>query len=198
MVRTPWGYSVDADELPPIISAEDFVAMNGDAFDLADGRVEAVLAAVSAAIRSACGWHVSPSLSCHVETHAQGAAFALPCMGVESVDSIEVGGEEIDADTYEWRSDGMVRRVPPDTWPRAWRSIAVDFTAGYDDCPDVAAVASQVAANNLAAAPGVRREQAGGVSIDYNSNGSGGSGGVSLLDRDLALLAAYRLPAVPA
>ena len=66
-----------------------------------------------------------------------------------------------------------------------------------EDAPDLAAVVCQIAANNVAAAPGVRRESAGGVSIDYNSTGGGMAGGTVLLERDKALLGAYRLPAVP-
>lgn len=200
MIRTNWGYDIDADELPPLIDAASFVAMNGAAFAITDDRIEATIASVSAAVRNACGWHIAPSLPCSCDTHAEGRAFSLPAMGVSSVDAIEVHGEAIDADTYEWRRDGMVRRVPPFRWPHAWRSIHVEFTAGYDATAsaDLAAVVSQIAANQLAAAPGVRREQAGGVSIDYNSNGSGGAGGVSLLDRDIALLAPYMLPSVPA
>lgn len=201
MIRTRWGYYLtDVDELPPLITVDEFVEMNGDAFDPTDVRLESTLASVSSAVRNVCHWHISPCLACWCETHAQGVAFALPVMGVESVNSVEVGGEEVDESTYEWREDGMVRRVPPESWPRSWRSISVNFKAGYDldAVPDLAAIVSQIAANNLAAAPGVRREQAGGVSIDYNSNGSGGSGGVSLLDRDLVLLAPYRLPSVPA
>lgn len=200
MIRTSWGYSIDADEMPPLIEPCEFVSMNGGAFDITDERIAATLASVSAAVRNACGWHVAPALPCVCETHAEGRVFALPAMGVEAVDVIEANGEEIGADTYEWRPDGMVRRIPPNVWPHAWRSIHVEFTAGYDldAAADLAAVVSQIAANQLAAAPGVRREQAGGVSIDYNSNGSGGAGGVSLLDRDIALLAPYMLPAVPA
>lgn len=200
MIRTNWGYFIDADALPPLIDAATFVSMSGGAFAITDERIETTLASVSAAVRNACGWHVSPSMSCRCETHADGAAFSLPAMGVSSIDSIEVGGETVSTTAYEWREDGMVRSVPPYRWPRSWRSIVVEFTAGYDAAAsaDLAAVVSQIAANQLAASPGVRREQAGGVSIDYNLTGSGGAGGVSLLERDLALLAPYMLPSVPA
>lgn len=200
MIRTRWGYSVDADELPPIIGVDDFIAMTGDAFDPSDPRIEPTLDAASSAIRNACGWHVAPSLSCECDVSADGTAFALPAMGVTSVESIEIGGATVDPSKYEWCDDGMVRSTPYNRWPHGWRSIHVAFVAGFDAdaTADLAAIVAQVASNNLAAAPGVRREQAGGVSIDYNSNGSGGSGGISLLERDRALLAPYKMPPVPA
>lgn len=55
------------------------------------------------------------------------------------------------------------------------------------------AVCSQVAANALAAPAGVSSEQSGGVSISYNQTAQGVSGGIRLLDSDLAMLAPYML-----
>lgn len=199
MIRTHWGYEVDAEALPPLVSVGDFVTMTGGAFDVTDGRLEPALAAASAAVRNWCGWHVSPALTCHCEAHADGLALELPSKAVESVTSVEVADEVLDPTTYEWRRDGMVRRLPPFRWPHGWRAIEVEYVSGYEieDAPDLAAVVCQIAANNVAAAPGVRRESAGGVSIDYNSTGGGVAGGTVLLERDKALLGAYRLPAVP-
>ena len=54
--------------------------------------------------------------------------------------------------------------------------------------PGLVTVAAQVASNALAAPAGVQSEQAGNVSISYNQPASGVSGGVRLLDSDLALL----------
>ncbi len=59
--------------------------------------------------------------------------------------------------------------------------------------PDLAAVVAQIAANALAAPAGVRAEQAGDVSVTYNTTASGVSGGVRLLDSDLAMLAPYAI-----
>lgn len=198
-VVTPWGYTLEADEIPPLLDAETFAAMTGGAFDASDGRVAPILAGVSAAVRNFCCWHVAPSLACTCETEGPGCAIMLPSKALSDVARVEVLGEELGADGYEWRADGMLRRTGGLWWPVAWRSVAVAYTAGYDlaATPDLAAIVCQVASNALAAAPGVRSEQAGGVSIEYNATGSGVTGGIALLGRDMAMLAPYRLPAVP-
>lgn len=200
MLSTPWGYSVDADEMPPIVDYDAFIAATGDAFAAeAEERVTATVEAASAAVRAYCGWHVSPSLACHIETEGPGALIELPVMAVSSVEAVTVDGEAIDADAYWWRADGLLRRKPPHRWPAEWRSVVVDLTAGHDAtvAPQLAAVVCQMASNALAAAPGVMRESAGGVSISYNSMADGVAGGVTLLTRDMRLLAPFRLPAVP-
>lgn len=57
----------------------------------------------------------------------------------------------------------------------------------------LAQIAAQVALNNLMAAPGVRNESVGQVSLSYNQLTEGVSGGVQLLDRDKDLLRQYRI-----
>ena len=194
---TPWGYSVDADELPPLIDTATFFSMVGAAFDADDERVAPTLEAVSAAIRGWCGWHVAPAFSCEGVTQGGGSVLSLPTLALRSVDAVVVKGVEVDPACVEFRRSGLVKARG--RWPHEWGSVAIGFTSGYDveAVRDVAAVAAQLAANSLAAAPGVRREQAGGVSIEYNQTANGVTGGVALLARDMAMLAPYRLPAVP-
>lgn len=197
---TPWGYSVMAESVPPIMDPEEFAAMTGGAFAGEDaGRIEAMLDAVSASVRAFCGWHVAPMLPCKAVTEGPGWALCLPSLAVRSVSSVSVLGEALEAASYEWRSDGMVRRRPPSYWPSDWGGVEVSFESGFDlaAVPDLAAVVAQIASNAMAAAPGVRSERAGGVEIEYNQTGSGISGGVGLLPRDMQMLAAYRLPPVP-
>ena len=185
-VQTPWGY--ECESLPPLISVEQFRSLCPD-FSATDSQVSAVLDSVSSAIRDYCGWHISPSLQCDWIGNGEGYLLMLPAMGVSSVESLRVSGNEVT--DYEWTAAGMVRRKR-DVFPDSWRSVECVYTAGFNSAV-IGQVATQVAANSLAAAPGVSSERAGNVSITYNQTGSGITGGVSLLPRDLESLAPYRL-----
>lgn len=188
-VETPWGYTVEVEgaALPPLVSADELAALTGGlASD--PGRVEAVAAAVSDAVRAWCGWHVSPTLTCRWVGEGEGRYLALPCMGVSSVGSLRVAGAEAEC---RHRPSGLVRLVRG-AFPPEWGSVEATFRAGYPSAA-VGAVVAQIAANAVVAAPGVAEEHAGSVGVTYNRTGDGVTGGVSLLPRDLAILAPYRL-----
>ena len=182
MVMTPWGYDVDANELPPIISPGELSALSGGRFGADTVGVASVLDAVSAAVRNACGWHVSPVRTLPLRT-----------LMLHSVTSVTECGEELGEGQFEASRNGMIRRLCWREWPRGFGSVVVSYRSGIPAAmaPDLAAVAAQMAANALAAPAGVRAEQAGDVSVTYNTTASGVSGGVRLLDSDLAMLAPY-------
>lgn len=192
-IMTPWGYSIEADELPPLVSAADYAAASGTE---ATERVTQALSAVSAAVRAFCGWHVCPQLPCAAETQGPGKVIALPTLAMSAVSEVTEAGVSLSDGEYEWLPEGLLRRGHFRQWPRAWRSVRVRFTSGLDAAmaPDLAAVVRQIVDNAVAGTPGVTREQAGDVSITYNATASGVSGGITLLDRDREMLAAYRLP----
>lgn len=199
MARTPWGYKVDAEPIPPLIDATRYSRLTG--VELTEDnatRIQAVLDAVGAAVRGYCGWHVAPVLSCQARVTGEGRMLRLPTLALESVDAIEIDGDAIDVDAIEHLDSGLVR-VSCGRWPRTWGGVVVDFTSGYDidQVSDLAAVVAQIASNAMAGAPGVASERAGEVSITYNATGYGVAGGITLLDRDKALLDPYRLPPVP-
>lgn len=190
-VQTPWGYSIEVESgssIPSIISVADFKLLC-PGLSSTDNEIQAVLNSVSSAVRDWCGWHVAPSLTCTLVGDGEGRLLVLPSMGVTSVTSLEVNGS---AETnFEWSAAGMVR-LKHSVFPDSWRSVECVYTAGFDSGAIGQAVA-QIAANSLAAAPGVANERAGNVSITYNQTGSGITGGVSLLPRDYAILAPYKL-----
>lgn len=189
MIATPWGYSVDADALPPLADLELLAKVAGGFADTA--RASAALEAASAAVRSHCGWHVFPVLKCKAVTSGPGRLVALPTIALSSVSRVTELGSVLQDGQYEWRVDGLLRRCGWREWPRAWRSVEVEFESGLtgEAAAAVAQVACQVAASALATSAGVSREQAGDVSVTYSQ-----PGGVALLDRDMAMLAPYRLP----
>ena len=153
-----------------------------------DEQVDSVLSGVSAAIRAYCGWHVAPKTRCVFTGHGEGSLLMLPAMAVSQVDSLDVNGENPE---YEWHDDGMVR-LKSGCFPKSWRSVVWEYEAGFDGF-DLAQAVAQIASNAIVAAPGVSSEHAGNISISYNKTGDGITGGVSLLDRDRALLAPYKL-----
>lgn len=116
----------------------------------------------------------------------------LPCISVRSVTSLTVNGTATEA--FEWLPSGLVR-LQGGCFPDAWRSAVCGFVAGEDAAGALAMAVAQIAANQLAAAAGVRSERAGQVSIDYNQTANGVSGGVRLLDSDMRLLMPYRITA---
>lgn len=195
MVLTPWGYDVDADAVPPIISPDELSAYTAGRFGADTVGVASVLAAVSAAVRNACGWHVAPVLPVVEATQGPGRTLALRTLLLSSVTSVTEDGEELGEGQWEASRNGMLRRLCWRSWPAGYGSVVVSYESGIplEMAPDLAAVVAQMASNALAAPAGVRAEQAGDVSVTYNTTATGVSGGIRLLDSDLAMLAPYAL-----
>lgn len=197
LLPTAWGYYVVTEDgtVPPIITPEQLEDATGGRFGPTTPGVDSVLAGVSAAIRDACGWHVSPTLTVEERAQGPGRMLALRSLMVTGVDSVTELGAALDEGQYQWRMDGALRRACWRSWPDAYQSVVVRYESGIpaDMAPALVTVAAQVASNALAAPAGVRSEQAGNVSISYNQTASGVSGGVRLLDSDLALLRIYTL-----
>lgn len=172
---TQWGYTVE--ELDPIIDAETFNEITGNRWADAPG-LEQTLNAVSAAVRSFCGWHICPALDCTGNFTADGNILILPTLSLNSISTITNDGETVE--DYEIRRNGLVRRKCG--WSDKWDSIYCKFNSGFeaDALPQLIQVVKQMAINDLAAPGGVRQEQAGGVSISYNANSAGQSGGVEV------------------
>lgn len=185
---TPWGYEVDGD-LPPLIDRDEFDAITGGKW-ADDMRVEPMLAAASAAIRNHCGWHVAPSVACRatIDADEPTSALWLPTTCMTSLDSLAVGGVEVDA---QWGRLGQVR--PACRVPRGLQAATVGYHAGYERVtPDLAAVVAGVVVHAVALSYGVTSESAGGVSVSYASGAAyGGAAMASLTDADRAALVPY-------
>ena len=188
-MKTPWDYEITNTSLPPIIDATEFDAITGGVMSSTTEQKTKKLEGVSSAIRDYCGWHVSPSRTCVFTGTGEGRLLVLPAMAVASVEYVRIDGEDVE---FEWLSNGLVR-LKSGRFPDSWRSVECRYTAGYDSTSVLGEIVAQIASNALAAAPGVANERAGDVSITYNQTGSGITGGVSLLPRDYALLAPYKL-----
>ena len=188
-MKTPWDYEITNTSLPPIIDATEFDAITGGVMSSTTEQNTTKLAGVSSAIRNHCGWHVSPSRTCVFTGNGEGRLLVLPAMAVTTVEYVRIDGEDAE---FEWMSNGLVR-LKSGRFPDSWRSVECRYTAGYDSDPVLGEIVAQIASNALAAAPGIAEEHAGSVGATYNKTGDGITGGVSLLDRDKALLAPYKL-----
>lgn len=190
-MMTAWGYEVNA-VMRPIIEANTFHAITGDAFS-ANPRVRSALMAASQAVRNACGWHITPSLHCTAHPDGGAAVMRLPAGYVSGIDSISVDGETISAGEYQWRSDGLVKRTQGRKWPDDWGAIEVAYTAGYaaDAVPDLVEAVVAIASGVLSVSAGVISESADGVSVSYSANAS--SIAAALTAQQQAALAPYKV-----
>lgn len=190
-MKTPWGYDVSA-QLAPIISVEDFNTITGGKF-AGNPRVESALQAASHAIRSECGWHITPSLACVAKPVGGGIVLRLPAACVSGVTSVTENGTLLDAGMYEWREDGVMRHVPPKPWSDRWNGVEVSYTAGYDAdmVPDLVEAVCSIATGVLTVAPGIISESADGVSISYTSSAS--SIAAALTANQKAALSVYKV-----
>ena len=188
-----WGYETCDDPAPSILTPQEFRALTGNKVSSRDELLKPMLDAVSASVRSYCGWHVSPELACSWIGEADGRIIRLPVMAATILE-VRIGGRVIDPDSYEWTSQGLIRLACANA--NRWRSVEVDFTAGTEATGELGAVVAQIAANALIARPGIAEEHAGQVGLTYNQTGTGITGGVSILPRDRELLRPWRIVGV--
>lgn len=188
-----WNYATDS-QLDTLISLADFKVITGNTLSSTDAQITATLKAVSNAVRSFCGWHVSPSLTCYWQGDADGRLVQLPAMNVTSIHSVTINGSALASTEYSWRPSGLIRLKKPvdDDWGQL---VSVEFESGVS-ADILGATVSQIAVNTLVAPAGVQREQVGDVSIAYNLTASGVTGGIRLLPSDKAMLKAFQLPPV--
>ena len=185
---TPWGYETET--LPPLLSEAEYNQATGNAH-AGDPRLSIALDAASAAIRNECGWHIAPSLDCKVTLSCRGKVAHLPARAVTAINSVTENGEELSAGAYEARQDGLLRRACFREWTRNWGGVVVEYTAGYDDLPDLKAAAMHLVEAALAIPQGVASESAGGVSISYATQAATVT--TSMVGGMRSALAPYRL-----
>ena len=101
------------------------------------------------------------------------STFILPCWPVTDVTEIQVDGEVIEDDTYEWSFSGEVIRLQS-VWPKTLRAIQVEYTHGYAVVPPVIVnVVANLAARIYAIPVAAKQESIGGYSVTYSGGGLG-------------------------
>jgi len=184
-------------EAPPaLVTPEAFSAALGGRVSANDPRVPPLLDGATRAVRRYCGWHVAPEWRTTLTLDGPGGwLLALPTLRLADVHELTFEDQPMTLSDVEWSHNGEVRRLDA-SWGYGYRVITADVTHGYTLAADLAAVVVQVVANALASPLGATREQAGAMSVQWATTAPGVSGGLSLLQRDLALLNSYRLPGV--
>lgn len=157
-----------------------------------------LLRGASTAIRRHCGWHVSPPVTEELVVDTNGGELLqLPTLHLVEVHTVtEHGRNPVPGDDIEWSVTGTLRNRAG--WPDRFRGVRVLATHGYrsEDVDDLAQIVCQLVTNALSSPLGATREQAGSTAISWATTAPGVAGGISLLERDLAILAPYRLGSI--
>ncbi|AYN57485.1 head-to-tail adaptor [Arthrobacter phage Kepler] len=188
--------AVDAFRLPAFVTAEEFSTWTNGKVAAADPRVEPLLKGASAGLRRYAGWHIAPVLEeTLVGDGPGGRLLSLPTGRLVSVVSVDNGGTVVDlADVDPSLRLGMLE-LRSGWWSSRFGAVSVRVRHGFDlaDVEDVRQIVKQVTANALASPMGATREQAGTVSISWATTAPGVAGGLSLLQRDLEVLAPFKI-----
>lgn len=187
----------DLVKLPPLADAET-IAQWADDVDDADPRLKLLMNGASKAVRNHCGWHVAPVVreTLKITDHYGGGRLDVLARSghLRDVTAVRVDGRPVSG--FAWDESGAIWAGRLSSGPHR---IEVDVEHGYhlSEVPDLAAVVVQVSVLALASPKGAIREQAGQVAITWSQTQIGVSGGLSLLDRDLATINGYRLGGAP-
>ncbi|EHK86389.1 hypothetical protein [Rhodococcus pyridinivorans] len=150
------------------------------------GLEEWQLGVASAAIRSYCGWHVTPVVIETVTLDGDGGTIlSLPTLRLVSLVEVRVQGEAVE--DVEWSSDGSLRGK----WPDRWRSIEVTMEHGYDQPADLLGVLVDAAARAVNSELGGAAETIGPFSFTASE------GSTVMYAHELQILDRYRLPRLP-
>jgi hypothetical protein len=156
------------------------------------------LLGASAGVRRWCGWHIAPVLEETLTGDGPaGRLLLLPTGRLLAVLEASDAGTVLDVSGVDFSRSGMVElpRTSGAWWSGRLGAVSVRVRHGYDlaDVPDVAQIVKQLTANALASPMGATREQAGTVSVAWATTAPGVSGGLSLLQRDMDILAAFKI-----
>lgn len=180
---------------PELVAPAQLSAFTNGQVSAADPRAQDIIDGATRAIRRYCGWHIAGSLTETVTLDGPDSSLLqLATMNITEITSVVENGDVVPLDGLEWSASGEIRKFSRGCWTDRYRAIAVTLTHGFPDAPDVAQIIMQASAAALSSPMGATREQAGQVSISWATTAPGVSGGLSLLQRDLAILDTYRLP----
>lgn len=184
--------------LPPLVSAEAVEAWTEGELAQDDPRLDLLIGGASTALRRYAGWHVAPVVrdTVTVTDHYGGGRLdvLVPSSRVRDVTGVRVDGRAVTG--YAWDEDGAVWAGTLSSGPHR---IEVDLEHGYhlSEVADLASVVVQVVAVAASSPKGATRERAGQVSIDWAQTAIGVAGGLTLLERDLAIVDRYRIGGAP-
>jgi hypothetical protein len=189
-------YPVEA--LPPLATPEQYLAIVGQP------PPEGLLDQASAAVRSYCGWHISPVLQQAMALDGSGGqTVGLPTLRLLDVlEVLDAGATDLsDPDTvpmdpadYDWSADGRLVNLMG-AWSSRPRAIRATVVHGYapEEVPDVSGLVIITAARAAGNPAGVRSVSTGSQTVTYAAQANGETGGVSLFADQQASLDLYRI-----
>lgn len=198
MIETLWGYDINAESLPPLLSLEEFNRITLGKY-ASDQRACSALSAASASIRNYVGWHLASNLECvvtyayydlHVTRTKHGLSILLPTRFLTEVIAIEMDGVDVTESLFQVKRRGQIDLLNCPCW---FKKITITFKSGLADDAGLKALVANRISNALSGPVGVASESAGGVSISYSSSYVAGSSSTALLTADKEFLNAYKI-----
>lgn len=197
---TMWGYTVDVDELPDLLSLDEFAEFTDGKYSNQEDRISAEISAASAAVRNYVGWHLFPSVSCYADMTMQDRRITrvgpdlliqLPAKCLTSVSGVTVNGAACD---NSFETNGILRCYDvPMAGVKRYSTVHITYTAGLPDtmmAPIKELVAHRVT-HSVAVPSGITSEASGGVSVTYNAGWINSAQSTTLQDTNKELLAPY-------
>lgn len=141
----------------------------GREIDENDAAALFALDSATAMVRAVIGQYVEEVEDDVVVLDGSGTrVLMLPETPVSDVSLIEIDGEELDADEYQWSADGYVRKLNG-TWSTDLRSVEITYTHGYATIPPlIVSITAKLAGRMLDVPAAVRQETIGAYSVSYN------------------------------
>ena len=197
MVQTLWGYEILDDQVPQILTLDEFNALTLNKY-ASDQRVQSILNATTASIRSWCGWHLAGNVECsvvysfddlHITRTNRCIMIQLPSRCVTAIIKILVNNEEVEP-YYFVKTNGILKIYD---YCMFFKTIEIHFMSGIQNDAGLKSLVANRASNVLSGVYGVSSESAGGVSIHYTDSFVAGSSSTTLVTADKEYLTPYRI-----
>ena len=185
------------DVLPALVTPETLIADSGGGLKAGDPRLAAAAQAASNAIRRYCRWHIAPVIEeTMILDGSGGSVQQLKSAHVVDILEMKIGGITFPPSHYAWSEDGLIElHSKLGQWarfPKMFRSVEVTLQHGFDEVPDLSAIASQIARFALASPMGRTREQAGQIAVSW-----GTAEGMRFSESALEMMKPYRIQTMP-
>lgn len=104
----------------------------------ADPETQRLLAAALRAVRTYCGWHVTPvQTDTGVVIDGPGSRLlSLPTLQLAQLQAVTENGTTLNVSDLYWSVAGLVRKKSGACWSGRYGSIIVTMQHGYDDASD--------------------------------------------------------------
>lgn len=202
---TMWGYTADVNELPDLLTLDEFAEFTDDKYSKQEDRIAAEISAASAAVRNYVGWHLYPSTSCYTDMTMQDRRITrvgpdlliqLPAKFLTAVTSVTVNGVNC---AFTMETNGVLRCYDvPMAGVKRYSTVHITYMAGLPDvmmAPIKELIAHRVT-HAMAVPSGITSEASGGVSVTYNASWINSAQSTTMQDANKELLAPFTLRGV--